>query len=288
MLIDAHAHPNYHGHVAEKIVRNLDDQGIDTAWLLTWDAPQSEYDAPLNQPHFNPAVEAGLPLADVVEVGRYAPERFVLGYAPHPKRPDAIHRLKSAVEIYGIRLGGEYKFRLPFDDPDSIDLLRAMGELSLPVTIHLEYGTEYGGANYPWRTWWYGGTIGSLERAVVACPDTIFIGHGPGWWSHISNDGLFDKIMYPKDAPVPGGKNPTMLEEFPNMYADLSGGSGLNAITRDADFGRQYIVDHVDKLLFARDTWDTKLMDHIKTLELPDDVWAKLSHENALRLLGSR
>ena len=70
------------------------------------------------------------------------------------------------------------------------------------------------------------------------------------------------------------------------MYADLSGGSGLNAITRDADFGRQYIIDHADKLLFARDIWDSKLMDHLKTLGLPDDVWAKLTHENALALLG--
>ena len=143
MLIDAHAHPNYHGHDAAKIVQNLDEQGIDTAWLLTWDTPQSEYDAPLNQRNFNPATESGVPLADVIEAGRYAPERFVLGYAPHPKRPDAILRLRSAVDMYGIQLGGEYKFRLPFDDQDSLDLLRAMGELGLPVTIHLEYGTEY-------------------------------------------------------------------------------------------------------------------------------------------------
>ena len=285
MLIDAHAHPNYHGHDAAKIVQNLDEQGIDTAWLLTWDTPQSEYDAPLNQRNFNPAAESGVPLADVIEAGRYAPERFVLGYAPHPKRPDAILRLRSAVDMYGIRLGGEYKFRLPFDDSDSLDLLRAMGELGLPVTIHLEYGTEYDGANYPWRTWWYGGTIGSLERAVVECQDTVFIGHGPGWWAHISNDDLYDKTMYPKGPTAPGGRSPVMLEEYPNMYADLSSGSGLNAINRDVDYGRRFIIDHADKLLFARDHWHTRLMNHLQTLGLPDDVWAKLTYENALRLL---
>lgn len=285
MLIDAHAHPNCHGHDAARIIRNLDEQGIDVAWLLTWDTLQSEYDVHLNQPSFNPAVDSGVPLTDVIEAGRYAPDRFVLGYAPHPKRPDAVHRLRSAVDMYGIRLGGEYKFRLPFDDPDSIDLLRAMGQLRLPVTIHLEYGTVYEGANYPWRTWWYGGTIGSLERAVIACPDTVFIGHGPGWWAHISDDDLFDKTMYPKEPTVPGGKNLMMLEKYPNMYADLSAVSGLMAITRDVDYGRQYIIDHADKLMFARDHWHTRLMDHLRTLDLPEDVWAKLSHENALELL---
>ena len=109
----------------------------------------------------------------------------VLGYAPHPKRPDAIQRIKAAKSLYDIRLAGEYKSRTVFDDPDALDLLRTFGELGLPVTIHLEYGTDYGGANYPRRDWWYGGTIGALERAVAGCPDTIFIGHGPGWWSHI-------------------------------------------------------------------------------------------------------
>lgn len=286
MLIDAHGHPNYHGYGAERIVRNLDEQGIDKMWLLSWEIPSSEYDALHNQSLMSAVAQSGIDLADVLEVGKHAPDRFVLGYAPHPKRPDAIDRIKAATEIYPIRLAGEYKSRTLFDDPDALRLLQTFGELHLPVTIHLEYGTKYDGANYPWPDWWYGGTIGALERAVVECPDTIFIGHGPGWWSHISGDDLFDKEMYPTAPAVPGGKNPEMLAQYPNMYADLSAGSGLNALKRIKDSGRQYIMDNADKLLWARDNWDTDIFDHISALDLPTEVYEKITYQNAQKLVG--
>ena len=139
MLIDAHNHPNWHGHNAKRILENMDEQGIDKMWLLSWEIPQEEYQVRSYQHQLSATATSGIPLDDVVDVSREAPERFVLGYAPHPKRPDAIGRIRAAVDIYGIRLAGEYKSRTAFDDPDSIQLLRVFGELGLPVTIHLQY-----------------------------------------------------------------------------------------------------------------------------------------------------
>jgi hypothetical protein len=49
MLIDAHNHPNFHGYGARKTLENMDAQGIDRMWLLTWESPRSEYDVFLNQ-----------------------------------------------------------------------------------------------------------------------------------------------------------------------------------------------------------------------------------------------
>ena len=175
MIIDAHNHPDYHGFTTDKILKDMDEQKIDKTWLLTWDVPQSEYDVILNQPTMPPSSLSGIPLDRILDAGKSAPDRFVLGYAPHPKRPDAIERITSAVELYGIKLAGEYKSRVVFDDPDSLRLLKTFGELNLPVTIHLEYGTDYGGTNYPWRDWWYGGTIEALDRTLTSCPDTIII-----------------------------------------------------------------------------------------------------------------
>ena len=43
MLIDAHNHPNWHGFNAEKILRNMDEQGIDQMWLFSWEVPEDEY-----------------------------------------------------------------------------------------------------------------------------------------------------------------------------------------------------------------------------------------------------
>ena len=286
MIIDAHNHPNYHGFSAEKIVGDMDANGIDKLWLLSWDIPGSEYDVRLNQRSMPPGETSGIPLNNVLDVGSYAPDRFIMGYAPHPKRPDAIERIDAAVALHDVRLAGEYKSRTVFDDPDSLRLLRRFGELGLPVTIHLEYGTDYGGSIYPWRDWWYGGTIGALDRALTECPDTVLVAHGPGWWSHISADDLYDKEMYPKAPPKPGGANPALLEKHPNLYADLSATSGFNALTRDEEFGRQYIIDHADKLVFGRDIYDSKLMDHLKTLELPADVSDKIMFRNAQKLVG--
>ena len=40
------------------------------------------------------------------------------------------------------------------------------------------------------------------------------------------------------------------------MYGDLSAGSGLNALTRDEDFTRDFLTRHQDKLLYGSDCSD--------------------------------
>ena len=286
MLIDAHNHPHYYGYSGQALLQNMDEQGIDKMWLLSWEIPQEEYQVSTYQHQLSATATSGIPLDDVVDVSRETPERFVLGYAPHPKRPDAIGRIRAAVEIYGIRLAGEYKSRTAFDDPDSIQLLRVFGELGLPVTIHLQYPVHDERSTHPRGSYWYGGTIGALERAVIACPETVFIGHGQGWWAHISDDDLFDKEHYPEAQTKPEGRVPEMLDRYPNMYADLSAQSGVNALRRDESYGKQFLIDHQDKLLWARDLFDTRLMDHIDKLALPKSVFDKLTYLNAQKLIG--
>jgi len=284
MLIDAHNHPNWHGFNAQKILENMDEQGIDQMWLLSWEVPEDEY-----SPSYHsvlPPNGSGIPLEDVLAVGREAPDRFVLGYMPHPKRPDAIDRLKAAVEIHGIRLGGELKVRLPFDDPDALRLYQFCGEQKLAITIHLDYPIDHGHGNYPRPNWWYGGSVESLERAIAACPQTVFIGHAPGFWAHISGDDKFDKEVYPDGPVLPGGKVPEMMRKYPNLWVDLSAGSALKALSRDAEHGGKFLVEFQDKVLFGRDYFDTRLMDFLTSLELPEEAFAKITHLNAQRLLS--
>ena len=284
MLIDAHNHPNWHGFNAEKILQNMDEQGIDQMWLFSWEVPEDEYSTSYHK--VLPPTGTGIPLEDVIQVGRVAPDRFVLGYMPHPKRPDAIDRLKAAVEIHGIRVASELKVRVLFDDPDAIRLYRVCGELGLPVTIHLDYPIGHGRGEYPRPNYWYGGSLEAFERAIVACPETAFIGHAPGFWAHISGDGLFEKESYPKGPIEPGGRVPEILRQYDNLYADLSAGSGLTAISRDQEFGRKFLIEFQDKLLFGRDYFDTRLMDYLQSLDLPQEAFDQITYKNALRLLG--
>jgi len=283
MLIDAHNHPNWHGFNAKKILENMDQQGIDQMWLFSWEVPEDEY-----APQYHsvlPPTGAGIPFADVLAVGREAPDRFVLGYMPHPKRPDAIDRLKAAVEIHGVRLASELKVRVLFDDPDALRLYQFCGEQKLPITLHLDYPIDHGKGNYPRPNWWYGGSLEALERAIAVCPQTVFIGHAPGFWAHISGDDRHAREGYPTGPVLPGGKVPQMLRQYPNLYADLSAGSGLNALSRDPGFGRDFLVEFQDKLLFGRDYFDTRLMDFLAQQELPRPVFEKIACQNAQRLL---
>lgn len=284
MLIDAHNHPNWHGFDADKILKNMEEQNIDQMWLFSWEVPEHEYSPSYHK--VLPPGGTGIPLEDVLQVGREAPDKFVLGYMPHPKRPDAIDRLKAAVEIHGIRVASELKVRLTFDDPDAIRLYHACGEMKLPITIHLDYPIDHGHGDYPRPNWWYGGSLDAFERAIVACPETIFIGHAPGFWAHISGDDRFDKESYPKGPVLPGGRVSELLKTYENLYADLSAGSALTAIGRDEAFGRAFLIEFQDRLLFGRDYFDTRLMDYIVSLKLPQEAFDKITFQNAQKLLG--
>ena len=43
------------------------------------------------------------------------------------------------------------------------------------------------------------------------------------------------------------------MEKYPNIYGDLSAGSGANAISRDLEFGAAFIKRRADRLLFGTD-----------------------------------
>ena len=88
---------------------------------------------------------------------------------------------------------------------------------------------------------------------MKACPETIFLGHGPGFWAHISGDDLYDKHTYPNAELQPGGKLIDMMRTYPNLYLDLSAGSGLNALKRDPAFAKQFLLEFQDRALYGRD-----------------------------------
>jgi predicted TIM-barrel fold metal-dependent hydrolase len=161
---------------------------------------------------------------------------------------------------------------------------RFCGERGLPVTVHIDYEFDTG-ASYPRPNWWYGGGIDAFERAVRACPETAFVGHAPGFWAHISADGQHDKVAYPEGKVVPDGKIVEMFRQYPNLYADLSAGSGLNALQRDPAFAVDLILEFQDRLLYGRDYFDNRLQEFLNALGLPDDVMTKIYAGNALRLV---
>lgn len=285
-IIDAHNHPDWHGHNLTRFLSNMDANGIRQTWLLSWEAPTDEYDPAIyNRVMLPDAQGYPVPFAACLAYAQAAPERFVLGYAPDPRRPDAIDRLAAAIDLHGVRVCGEIKLRMMYDNPDALRLFRFCGEKGLPVTVHIDYEFDTGSA-YSRPNWWYGGGIDAFERSVAACPQTIFIGHAPGFWAHISGDDLHDKEPYPKGPVLPGGQAVEMLRRYPNLWADLSAGSALNALGRDADFGRDFLLEFQDRMLYGRDNFDNRLQEFLVGLGLPEDALAKIYAGNARRLVG--
>jgi predicted TIM-barrel fold metal-dependent hydrolase len=286
-IVDAHNHPDWHGHDFNRFVRNMADCGIARTWLLTWECPRDEYDPQYNDVIAPEPAEFGpISFAKALRYKERAPDQFVLGYAPDPRRPDAIDRLQAAVAIHGVQVCGEIKLRMTYDNPDALRLYRYCGANHLPVTFHIDYEFDTG-RRYPRPNWWYGGGIEAFEHAVRACPETTFIGHAPGWWSHISGDDRFDKDAYPTGPVQPGGKLVQMLRQYPNLCCDISAGSGHNALSRDRAFTQDFLAEFQDSVLYGRDYFDNRHQELLNSLDLTPAVLTKIYAGNAHRLMRS-
>ena len=291
MIIDAHQHVYYHNLTPQDVIAEMDTFGIDVTWLLTWYIPPSE-DVRSTHGAFNPlnfrpdGTHAGAVLNEVLQARDNYPNRFVAGYCPCPSEDSAPELFETAYHMHGVRVCGEWSYRMLLDDPRALELFRTAGKLRCPVVLHIDapYLPD-GSGGQVYQTNWYGGGIGALERALQNCPETIFVGHAPGFWRYISGDAKQDSATYPKGKIITGGEVPRLLDTYPNLYADLSAGSGLGAIRRDPEYGREFIIHYSDRLLFGRDAPGRELQTFLPTLNLPLEVSNKLFFQNALELV---
>jgi predicted TIM-barrel fold metal-dependent hydrolase len=175
---------------------------------------------------------------------------------------------------------GEHKPGVPIDDLRSMDLYWACGEVGLPVLFHLDNQRNTDDIE-----------LSGLEKALRENEKTIFIGHGPGWWASIAGGNKQSDLGgYPKGEVAPGGAIDRLMEAYPNVYGDLSAGSGANAISRDPDFGPAFVARRADRLMFGTDFLapgqEVSQFEVLTGMELPADVEAKVFRDNARRVLG--
>lgn len=286
LIIDAHNHPDWYQHNIDKHLQNMAACGISRTWLFSWECNPDEYSTHYRSyvPDVNNGRRGPISFERCARYHELYPDKFVIGYCPDPRRPEAIDVLEMAIDIHNVRVCSELKLRMMYDNPDALRMFRFCGAKGLPITIHIDYEFETG-RQYPRPTWWYGGGIDAFERAVQACPETIFIGHAPGFWAHISDDGQHDKEAYPEGPIVAGGKLITMMREYPNLYCDTSAGSGLVALKRDLGFTKDFLIEFQDRVLYGRDDFTNDHQEFLDSLDLPADVLQKIYSGNALKLV---
>ncbi len=190
-----------------------------------------------------------------------------------------VDMLKKYVD-QGAKGFGEHKPGVKIDDPRNMTIYAACGELALPILFHLDEQRNTDAPGLP-----------GLERALKEHPHTQFIGHGPGWWASISgNVQQADLARYPDGTVAPGGAIDSLMDRYPNLFGDLSAGSGARAISRDPDFGRQFLIRRADRLMFGTDFLapgqDVPQLTLFRQLQLPAEVQAKMFRDNARKLLG--
>ena len=290
-IVDSHQHVNWHLRNARGLVEDLDQQGISYAWLLSWLPDPGDVQAlPRTLNPMNIRLDGsqdGVTLRDIVETKESFPDRFVVGYCPNPRWPGAPDLLYSAYHMHGARICAEWKFPVLFDDPRCLEIFRVAGELKMPVVLHLDVpylGDGKGRKGF--QKGWYGGTVDNLERALQFCPETNFIGHAPGFWREISAGAESDPEVYPSTPVTAPGRIHELLEKYPNLHADLSAGSGLNALKRDPAHAAGFLNRFADRLLFGRDYYGGDLMAFLQTLELEPKAKNRIFRENAERLVA--
>jgi len=277
-IVDIHQHLNYSGRTDAQFFAHQAAMGVTMTVLL----PAGR---PVNQPSTHDGKSNGLAAA----ISGNEPA-FVLA-ARHPDKlrcfanevadvPDAVEIIRPFLKRGGIGIG-EQKFGVAADSPHIGALAELAGEFNVPVLLHFQHGT-------------YNLGLDRFHKILERFPQVNFIGHAQTWWGNIDRRHK-PETMYPQGPVTPGGLTDRLLTEHPNMFGDLSAGSGLNALVRDEDHTRAFLERHQDKLLFGSDCNDTigrgpgcqgaQTIAALRRLAPDKAIERKLLCENARKLL---
>lgn len=183
---------------------------------------------------------------------------------------------------------GELTATMPIDDPRMENLFAACGEFEMPVTIHIAHKLEgiygiYDDLGLP-----------KLEKMLKKYPKLTILGHSQCFWNEIGTDVTDENRGGYLTGPVQEGTVVRLMRECPNLYCDLSAGSGYNALSRDPEFGYRFIEEFSDRLLYGTDicvpgqktylaSW---LDDALASGCISPENYRKICRDNAIRLFS--
>jgi len=272
-MIDFHVHignmyrEGYPAHSplsAQQLIDRMDREGIEISVLLPLESPEGAWGYFLTE--------------EAVAARDMYPERLIAFVCVDPRYPRAAEFIEFFVTRHGCKGFGEHVNGLAFDDERNQAIYAKCDEHGLPLVFEINPGLCCDDVGLP-----------RLERCLKEFGNVKFVGHGPGFWAAISGDDD-GKGGYPKRAITPGGVVDRLLAEYDNLYADLSAGSGYNAMTRDPGFTAGFIARHWRKLL-----WGTDYLGHhqampqvewLRGLDAAAAVREAIAAGNARRLLG--
>ena len=278
-IIDIHQHVGYTGRADDALIAHQRAMGATMTVLL----PAGR---PIASPSTHDGVANGLQAQCLGNEPSYQLARAHTGaytFAANevPDLPDATAFIGGYLRRGAVMIA-EQKFGVECDSPEMERIYRLAEEHHVPVLMH-------------WQFQMYNYGFERFHRVLEKYPRVAFIGHAQTWWGHIDRNHTDQTVMYPKGPVARGGLTDRYLADYPNIYGDLSAGSGLNALTRDEAFTREFLVRHQDKLLFGSDCTDVagtgsgclgaQIIGAVRRLAADKRIERKLLYGNAKRVL---
>ena len=285
MLIDIHTHVNSPATVTrpdgttfctpQQLIAKLDEAGIDMAVLLPLVSPEHRCRCVMPE--------------EMLDITAQYPDRFIpfCNLDPRMVSNTMTADFMPLLEWYknaGCKGVGEITANMPFDNPMVWNMLGQCEKAEMPVIFHV--GPRVGGC--------YGliDDLGlpRLERTLAQFPDLKLLGHSQPFWAEISADVTEGtRNGYPKGKVTPG-RVVELMRKYPNLYGDMSAGSGHNAVSRDPEFGYAFMEEFQDRLLFGTDICAphnaTPLVGFLREARISSEAREKIGWRNANRVLG--
>ncbi|HZZ41730.1 MAG TPA: amidohydrolase family protein [Tepidisphaeraceae bacterium] len=238
-IIDIHQHTNYWGRSDAALLHHQKVMGVTHTILLPSGTPTNSPSTHLGQSN---GLQAGAgPVSTCINLARSHPGTYFFASNEVPDLPGAISTIEKYLKQGAVAIG-EQKFNLPCDSKEMQAVYELAGEYDVPITLHFQYE-------------WYNTGFDKFEAMLKKFPKVNFVGHAQMFWANI--DAKCDqKTGYPHGKVTPGGLTDRYLSDYPNMHADMSAGSGLNALIRDEDYARAFIARHKDRMIYGSDCPD--------------------------------
>jgi predicted TIM-barrel fold metal-dependent hydrolase len=239
-IVDIHQHLGYSGRPDDVLLSHQRAMGATTTILL----PAGR---PVSTPSTHDGVSNGLQAECLGneacrQFAKAHGKAFAFGANEVPDIEGATEEIERYLKRGGVIIA-EQKFGVECDAPAMQKIYELAQAHRVPVLMH-------------WQFQMYNYGFERFYKMLEKYPRVTFLGHAQTWWGNIDKNNADQTVMYPKGPVTSGGLTDRYLSDYPNMYGDLSAGSGLNALTRDEDFTRDFLTRHQDKLVYGSDCND--------------------------------
>lgn len=277
-IIDIHQHTHYAGRPHELLVAHQRAMGITQTILLPAGTPAFGMSTHMGKTNGLQAKCTGN--EDCYAVSQKYPGEFTFGSNEVPDLANAVEEIEKYLKL-GAKVIGELKFGLDCDSKEMQRIYQLAQAYNVPVLMH-------------WQFQMFNFNFERFPKMLEKYPKVNFIGHAQTWWANIDKNHNDQTVLYPNTRVTPGGLTDRLLSDYPNMYGDMSAGSGLLSMTRDEDHARDFIRRHQDKLLYGSDCDDhigsgekcqgSQTIAEIRKLSASKTIERKLLYGNAKKL----